>query len=147
MNTKLMALDYIRRAGRFLKEAQADYEEEDYPTTIRRAQECVELSLKAALRSVAIEYPREHDVSEALEMLKVKFPDWFSLKIPEFIVISRDLSKKRGPAMYGYETELRPASDIFSKNDAEEALKSAEEVFEACSRLIGEIFGEKQELR
>lgn len=45
-------------------------------------------------------------------MVKDKFPDWFSSKIPDFISISRELSKKRGPAMYGYEAELKPASDI-----------------------------------
>ncbi|MCK4399008.1 MAG: hypothetical protein KAV25_08460 [Methanophagales archaeon] len=38
--------------------------------------------------------------------------------------------------MYGYEAELKPASDIFSRVDAEEALASAEEVFNACNRLI-----------
>jgi len=37
------------------------------------------------------------------------------------------------------------SSDIFSKEDAEEALRAAEEVFEACSRLIKGIFGEKRE--
>jgi HEPN domain-containing protein len=97
MNTKLMALDYINRARRCLKESKTAFDEEDYPITVRRAQECVELSLKAVLRSIAIEYPREHDMSKALEMLKEKFPDWFSLKIPEFKRTSRDLSKKEVP--------------------------------------------------
>lgn len=36
--------------------------------------------------------------------------------------------------------QLVPASDIFSKNDAEEALMSAEELFSSCSNLIKEIF-------
>ncbi len=145
MNTRLMALDYINRARTCLKESKAAFDDEDYPITVRRAQECVELSLKAVLRSIAIEYPREHDMSKALEMLKDKFPDWFSLKIPEFTRTSRDLSKKRGPAMYGYEAELIPASDIFSREDAEEAFASTEEVFDACNRLIEEISGEKHD--
>lgn len=123
MNTRLMAVDYIKRARRCFKESKAAFDDEDYPITIRRAQECVELSLKAVLRSIAIEYPRDHDVSRALEMVKEKFPHWFSFKIPEFITISRDLSKKRGPAMYGYEAELRPASDIFSRKDAKEVYR------------------------
>ncbi len=140
MNTQLMALDYIKRARRCLKESKDAFEDGDYPITIRRAQECVESSLKAVLRSIAVEYPGEHDVSDALETVKEKFPDWFSFKIPEFMRISRDLSKKRGPALYGYEAQQRPASDIFSKSDAEEALMSAEEVFDACKRLINDIF-------
>ncbi|VVB87442.1 HEPN domain protein [uncultured archaeon] len=111
-----MAQDYIIRAKRCLKESTDAFSEEDYPITIRRAQECVELSLKAVLRGIAVEYPREHDVSDSLENVKEKFPDWFNHKIPELIRISRDLAKKRGPALYGYEAQLRPASDIFRKN-------------------------------
>jgi len=112
------------------------FNDEDYPMTVRRSQECVELSLKAVLRSIGIEYPREHDVGKALEVAKEKFPDWFSSKIPRFAEISRDLSKKRGPAMYGYEAELKPASDIFDKEDAKDAISAAREVFEACEKLI-----------
>ncbi len=140
MNTKSMALDYIKRAKRCFYESKSAFEDDDNPITIRRAQECVELSLKAILRSIAIEYPRDHDVSEALETAKEKFPSWFSAKIIDFKRISRDLSKKRGPALYGYEASLRPASDIFSRNDAEEALMSAEDVYNSCKRLINEIF-------
>lgn len=140
MNTKLMTFDYIRRAKSCFRESKAAFDEEDYPMTVRRSQECVELSLKAVLRGIAIEYPREHDVSKALEMVKGKVPDWFSSKIPEFMEISKDLSKKRGPALYGYESELKPASDIFNIKDAKEALASAEEVFNACNKLINEIF-------
>ncbi len=140
MNTKLMTLDYVKRARRCLKESKDAFQDGDFPITIRRAQECVELSLKAILRSVAVEYPREHDVSDSLELVKEKFPEWFSSKIPDFIRISRDLSKKRGPALYGYEAQLRPASDIFSRNDAEDALMSAEDVFDACDRLIKDFY-------
>lgn len=138
MRTKRMAESYIGIARDCLDQARMSFERGNYPLSVRRAQECVELSLKAVLRSIAVEYPREHDVSRALETVKEKFPDWFSCKIPEFM-ISRDLSKKRGPAMYGYEAELRPASDIFSREDAEEALAATEEVLEACNRLIKEI--------
>lgn len=140
MNTKSMALDYMKRAKRCFAESKSAFEDQDYPITIRRAQECVELSLKAILRSIAIEYPRDHDVGEALETAKDIFPDWFSIKIVDFKRISRDLSKKRGPAIYGYEASLRPASDIFSRDDAEEALKSAEDVYDSCYKLICDIF-------
>lgn len=50
--------------------------------------------------------------------------------------ISRDLSKKRGPAIYGYEAQLRPASEIFSREDANDALMSTEEVYSLCFMLI-----------
>ncbi|MEM2924750.1 MAG: HEPN domain-containing protein [Methanocellales archaeon] len=140
MNTRLMALDYIKRAGRFLKECISAFEDGDYPVAVRRAQECVELSLKAALRSIGVEYPREHDVSKALEVVGDKFPEWFSVKIPRFMEISRDLSKKRGLAMYGYEVEFKPASKIFDRGDGENAIACAREVFESCEKLIKMIF-------
>lgn len=136
MNTRMMAMDYIKRGRRCFKEARLAFDEEDYPATVRRCQECVELSLKAVLRSIGIEYPREHDVSKALEMVKEKFPEWFSSKVPGFVEISKDLSKKRGPAMYGYEAELKPASDIFDKKDAEDAISSARDVYESCEKFI-----------
>ena len=145
VNTKLMTFDYIRRAKSCFRESKTALDEGDHPMTVRRAQECVELSLKAVLRSVAIEYPREHDVGRALEMVKGKVPNWFSSNIPEFTEVSRDLSKKRGPALYGYEAELKPASEIFNIKDAKEALASAEEIFNACNKLINEIFGIKSE--
>ncbi|HIH43699.1 MAG TPA: HEPN domain-containing protein [Candidatus Methanoperedenaceae archaeon] len=138
MNTQAMALDYIKRAGRCLRESRDALEDNDYPIAIRRAQECVELSLKAVLRCYAVEYPREHEVSDSLEAVGGRFPGWFSSRIGEFIRISRDLGKKRGPAMYGYEAGLRPASDIFSKKDAEDAFGWAQDVHDSCTRLIHE---------
>jgi HEPN domain-containing protein len=144
MNTKTMAQDYIKRAKRCFKESKDAFEDKDYPITIRRAQECVELSLKAVLRFIAIEYPRDHDVSSALEIAREMFPAWFSKKITEFMRISRDLSKKRGPAIYGYEAQLRPASEIFSRDDANDALVSAENVYSSCFKLIEGGFDEER---
>ncbi len=142
MNTNAMAQDYIKRAKRCFKESKDAFEDDDYPITIRRAQECVELSLKSVLRFIAIEYPRDHDVSSALEIAREKFPAWFSNKITEFMRISKDLSKKRGPAIYGYEAQLKPASEIFSRDDANDALVSAENVYSTCFNLIEGSFDE-----
>ena len=144
MNTNTMAQDYIKRAKRCFKESKDAFEDDDYPITVRRAQECVELSLKAALRFIAIEYPRDHDVSSALEIARGKFPVRFSKKIPEFMRISRDLSKKRGPAIYGYEAQLRPASEIFSREDANDALVSADNIYITCLKLIESGFDDER---
>jgi HEPN domain-containing protein len=144
MNTNTMAQDYIKRVNRCFKESKDAFKDEDYPITIRKAQECVELSLKAVLRFIAIEYPRDHDVSSALEIARDKFPVWFSKKITEFMRISRDLSKKRGPAIYGYEAQQKPTSDIFSREDANEALVCAEDIYSSCFRLIEGGFDEER---
>ncbi|MEM2925595.1 MAG: HEPN domain-containing protein [Methanocellales archaeon] len=61
-----MARDYIERSKRYIKEADRAFLEGDFPTTVRRSQEALELAVKAMLRYLAIEYPREHDVGDAL---------------------------------------------------------------------------------
>lgn len=114
MNTKLMTFDYIRRAKSCFRESKAAFDEEDYPMTVRRSQECVELSLKAVLRGVAIEYPREHDVGKALEIVKGKVPNWFSSNIPKFIEVSRDLSKKKGGLLCTVMNQSLSQHQIFS---------------------------------
>jgi len=68
--------------------------------------------MKAALRFLAVEYPREHDVRDVL--LEVAS----SRTLPD-------------------EHALRPPSSIFTQADALSALKDAERVHENCKRLIG----------
>ncbi|MDO8726238.1 MAG: hypothetical protein Q7J35_09245 [Candidatus Methanoperedens sp.] len=58
--------------------------------------------------------------------------------------ISRDLSKKRGHAIYGYEAQQRPASEIFSREDANEALVCAEDIYGSCFKLIEGDFDDKR---
>lgn len=136
MNTKILAEDYIRRAGRYLREAENAFSEGDYASTIRRAQECIELSVKSVLRAAGIEFPREHDVSEVLLELDVEMPEWFKAKIPRIAKIMRDITPKRGISMYGLERELKPASAIFSEEDARVELKNASEVHLDCGKFV-----------
>jgi HEPN domain-containing protein len=46
---------------------------------VRLSQECVELSLKAVLKAVGIEYPKIHDVSDILIDFVDRFPEWLGL--------------------------------------------------------------------
>jgi HEPN domain-containing protein len=133
-----MARDYMKRASRTLWESREALKAGDYALTIRRAQETVELSLKSALRFVAVEYPREHDLADILpEILSIRrLPDWFKAEIPFMASVSRDLAKKRGLAFYGDEGALRPPSSIFSEEDAIRALRDAERVHKNCKRLL-----------
>lgn len=97
MRTDELALDYIERAEMTLEEARSAMDNEIYSLAIRRSQETVELSLKAALRYLAIEYPRDHDVSDVLFVVKEtrKLPNWFEEKIEFMASASRDLARKR----------------------------------------------------
>lgn len=138
MRTDELALDYIGRAEMTLEEARKAIGGEGHSLAIRRSQETVELSLKAALRYLAIEYPRDHDVSDVLLMVKRirSLPNWFEERIEFMANVSRDLARKRGPAFYGDERTFTPASQLFTKEDGLRALRDAEEVFEVCKRLI-----------
>jgi HEPN domain-containing protein len=131
MRTDELALDYLGRAEMTLKEARHAMKNEVYSLAIRRAQETVELSLKAALRYIAI-------VSDIL--LKVKetrpLPKWFKEGIEFMASVSSDLARKRGPAFYGDERTSTPASQLFTKEEGLKALENAEEVYILCKRLI-----------
>ncbi|MHA1839566.1 MAG: HEPN domain-containing protein, partial [Candidatus Ranarchaeia archaeon] len=95
MNLKDIAQGYLRQANLRLRTANNALLEKELAYSIRQAQECVELSLKAALNWVNIEYPHYHDVGPILADNKAAFPDWFQKKIERFSEISRDLARKR----------------------------------------------------
>jgi len=87
LNTEAMAKAYIEDAEYSLKEARTAHSAEVYHRSVRRAQECIELSLKAILRLLGIEYPKQHDVSHHLSAT------WLSLtlkdvrfKFPKFLI-------------------------------------------------------------
>lgn len=138
MRTDELALDYIDRAELTLDEARGAFEKKVYSLTIRRAQETVELALKAALRFLAIEYPRDHDVSDVLLRIRETrlLPDWFEKRIDFMVSVSGDLARKRGPAFYGIERSVMPASKLFDRDEGLKALKNAGEVFKLCVKLI-----------
>ncbi len=138
MRTDELANDYIDRAELTLEEAKGAFAKDVYSLTIRRAQETVELSLKAALRFLAIEYPRDHDVSDVLLRIRETrpLPDWFKNNFDFMVSVSGDLARKRGPAFYGIERSVMPASKLFDRAEGEKALRDAEEVFKLCAKLI-----------
>lgn len=57
-----IAKSYLRQAEARLRDAIDAFSESNYPYAVRLSQECVELSLKAVLKAVGIEYPKIHDV-------------------------------------------------------------------------------------
>ena len=109
-----MARDYLHRAGRCMAEAENALADSDAPMAIRRAQEALGLSAKALLRAMAIEYPRAHDVSDALLANADALPEELRANVGELASLVSELAAIRGPAFYGYEREGIPASKAFS---------------------------------
>jgi len=131
-----LSRDYLRRAEARLISARHALDQGYYPEVVRYSQECVELSLKACLRLVGVEYPKVHDVGDILRAESMRFPSWFREEIEKLAEISRDLAGKRAPSMYGVEAAGKSPEDLFNKDDAVKALESAEFVHELAKRLL-----------
>jgi len=133
-----MARDYANRAERIMDEAENALSNGDAAISVRRTQEALELAAKAVLRRLAIEYPREHDVSEALEAVSQRLPDYLKTRVDEIKVMLVELAKVRGPAFYGYEAEGIPASQAFTREYAAETLGKTKPLVELCVRFASE---------
>jgi len=136
---EILARDYLRRAKARLIAAEDALKRGDYPEAVRYSQECVELSLKACLRIVGVEYPKVHDVGEVLRAESSRFPNWFREHIERLAEISRDLAEKRAPSMYGIEAAGKPPGELFGKKEAMEALKDAKYTHLLTEKLFKQV--------
>jgi len=134
-----LAESYLRQAEARLRNAEEARAEKNYPYAVRLSQECVELSLKAVLKAVGIEYPKVHDVSDVLVEVKSRFPGWFQAETDFLSESSRILVKKRDPSLYGGEEAFLSPEDIISKDDADDATARAKKTFSLCKRLLSEL--------
>ncbi len=82
----------------------------------------MELAAKALLRAASVEYPRRHDVSDALLEAAPRLPGRVRGRVRELADLVSELAAVRGPAMYGYEDRGIPASRAFSNSYADEVL-------------------------
>ena len=126
MINKEMARDYLTRAGRCLKEASLALGEDDFPGTVRRSQEALELAVKGLLRLLAVEYPKAHDVGDALMENASKIPWELREEVEGMAKLMAELASLRGPAFYGYEREGIPPSKAFKKSYAEDVYHRVE---------------------
>lgn len=138
---KLMdiAKSYLKQANARLKDAEEALREGLNPYALRLSQECVELSLKAALKIVAIEYPKKHDVSDVLIQVRDRFPEWFQREIDFMANTSRTLAKKRSISMYGDETFTLSPEELVSGEEARIAVENAKKTYSLCRKLLDEL--------
>lgn len=109
-----------------------------WATTVRETQECVELLLKGALRLVAVEPARTHDVADVLRLEAGRFPSWFREAIERLAAISTELTGHRGVAFDGDERADVGPQELFDRDDAERAVRDLAFVAERCERLLAE---------
>ena len=131
-----MALSYLSEGKIRLKTARSARRKRNFAFAVRQSQECVELYLKGILRFVGIEPPKWHDVGIILKNEIHRFPEWFQKKVDELALISKELRRERELSMYGDHDSKMPANKLYSKVDANEALKKAKAVAMLCKRLV-----------
>ena len=132
------AKDYLKRAGERLLAGEAAMARGSYPEVVRYSQEATELSLKAVLRSVGIEYPKVHDVGEILVLYKDRFEGWFAKEVERMAVFSAEMMRKRSAALYGLEATGKPPGEVFDDPAESGAdLEEAKRIHQLCGRLIG----------
>jgi len=134
-----IAQSYLKQAGARLSDAEDAYKEGNHPYAVRLSQECVELSLKAVLKAVGIEYPKVHDVSDILLSVKQRFPEWFQRELNYLSESSKILVKKRGLSFYGGEEAFLSPDEVIGKEDAKDAVERAGKAFTLCRKLVKEL--------
>ena len=136
MTSSRMGRQYIEEARGRMALVRLALERGMWAATVREAQECVELLLKGALRLVAVEPARTHDVAAALRSEAVRFPEWFRSSLDALATISTKLAGDRGLAFYGDEGRELGPQELFDEEDARRAVGNVEFVAELCGRLL-----------
>lgn len=136
MTNQEMARGHLMTAKRILEEAERHAEARTWNLVIRRSQEVVELALKGALRWVGLEIPEVHDVGGFLKRYQDRLKGRLRDEADRIASISRRLRKERETSFYGdEETELSP-EELYSREDAEGALREARFVLEICEEFV-----------
>jgi HEPN domain-containing protein len=136
MTSSQMARRYIEEAQGRMDLVFLAREKGMWSTVVREAQECVELYLKGALRLVAVEPVRSHDVAELLRSAAERFPDWFRSQVEFMASISTEMAGDRGIAFYGDERQEIGPQDLFDRDDGIRAIQNLEFVADHCVRLL-----------
>jgi len=136
MTSSHMGRRYIEEARGRVDLVRIAFERKLWATVVREAQECVELLLKGALRLVAVEPTRIHDVAEILRREAGRFPEWFRTDVEHLASISTEMAGDRGIAFYGDERQSIGPQDLFDEKDAERASRHLEYVAAICARLL-----------
>lgn len=138
MTSSRMGRQYIEEAGARIALVRLALERGMWAATVREAQACVELFLKGALRLVAVEPARTHDVAAALRSEAGRFPEWFRSSIESLATISTQLAGDRGAAFYGDEAREVGPQELFDEESARRAVRDVEFVAELVVRLLSD---------
>jgi len=109
--------------------------EEDYPDVVRKAQEIVELLLKALLFYGGLDIPKVHDVGKYISNNLELFSEKIKQNIDRISNISRELRKEREISFYGMEDWI-PLEE-YTQEDANRAIEWAEYIYKVVKEEVG----------
>ncbi len=127
---------YLAQARVWLETGGTALRGRNYAFAVLAAQECVEFSLRGALKKLGVEYPRTHDAGLVLLGNKDRLPGNMLSRLDWLVDVSRRLAMKRSQAAYGDEAAGVPAGRLFEKADAVTALRDANAVLALCSNTV-----------
>ncbi len=133
-----MAMSHLHQARRIQIEAGHYHADGAWHLVVRRCQEAVELGLKAVLRAAGLEVPRVHDVGVFLRERAEQLPGTMRAELDQVTSISRRLREERELSFYGDEAVDVPPEQIYSKLDADQALRDARLVLDLCERALSD---------
>ncbi|MCX5643979.1 MAG: HEPN domain-containing protein [Phycisphaerae bacterium] len=145
-----MIVGYIDKAGNQLQAAK-DHLKSYYQCSesIEASQECVELSVKSVLSLLGIEYSLSHGwnkeelghIAEQIQKRRLlngltQQNLYYSSRLPRLLLLANLWAQFYLPAKYGFEAgNLASSQELFTKPEAELAVRHAEECYQAASEL------------
>lgn len=146
---------WIDKAGNYKQEAEDQLKSQVYYSeSIQSSQQCIELSVKAMLVMMNIQFSKSHGWNEKqmesiaeqilkqqiIEKLEEKHMNYINL--PRLIFLCNFWSQFYIQSKYGFESGfLASARDLFKKQDAELALEHASECYNSVNQF--KIYGEE----
>jgi HEPN domain-containing protein len=129
-----LALSYLEKAQKRQRIQDVLLEEQAYSDVVREAQEIVELALKAMLRLIGVDPPKQHDVGGLLLDHHSRFNEEVQPELKVLAVTSKWLRKELEFAFYG-DVDYIPTEE-YSLEDAEKANSEARHVVKVALRCI-----------
>jgi HEPN domain-containing protein len=130
VTSRKIARDYLGKVEVRLEALRLFLSRGRHDDVVLEAHEAIELLLKGALRFVALDPPYRHDPAPVLLRHLDRFPPAWQAEATAIAEISERLFNERGHAFYGDESDLVPPSELFGRDEADEALRAVE-------RLLG----------
>lgn len=134
MENLTLAKSYLQKAEVRLKVLELLVEEEAFSDVVREAQEAVELALKAILRHVGVEPPKQHDVGPLVVDYKDLLPEAVQGEVEDLARISKWLRKEREFSFYG-DVDFIPTLE-YSRADADKAINDARKTVAVAKIVI-----------